>query len=99
MPPTILVVDDEPVMRDLVSGLLADEGYTVRSEPDGLVTLETVQRDTPDLVLTDLYMPRLDGLGLIARLQREWPHLPVVVLSAAIRIAGSFPWVIQPLTV
>ena len=37
MPPTILVVDDEPVMRDLVSGLLADEGYTVRSEPDGLV--------------------------------------------------------------
>jgi CheY-like chemotaxis protein len=101
MLPTILVVDDEPAVRDLVSGLLAEEGYTVRSAPDGLAALETVQRDTPDLVLTDLYMPRLDGLGLIARLQREWPHLPVVVLSAALRVSppAGVPFVAKPLDV
>ena len=99
MPPTILVVDDEPVIRDLVSVLLEDEGYTVHTAPDGLAAVEAVARESPDLVLTDLYMPRLDGLGLIARLRRERPRLPIVVLSAAIRISppAGVPFVAKPL--
>jgi two-component system, NtrC family, nitrogen regulation response regulator NtrX len=101
MPPTILVVDDEPALRDLVTELLEDEGYTVRSAPDGLAALETVAHDAPDLVLTDLYMPGLDGLGLVARLRSEWPGLPIVVLSAAIRISppAEVPFVAKPLDI
>jgi CheY-like chemotaxis protein len=99
MPPTILVVDDEPAVRDLVSGLLEDEGYTVHTAPDGLAAVEVVARESPDLVLTDLYMPGLDGRELIARLRREWPRLPIVVLSAAIRISppAEVPFVAKPL--
>ena len=99
MPPTILVVDDEPAIRDLVSVLLEDEGYTVRTASDGLAAVEAVARESPDLVITDLYMPRLDGLGLIARLRLTWPRLPIVVLSAAIRISppAEVPFVAKPL--
>ena len=86
MPPTILVVDDEPAVRDLVSGLLEDEGYTVHTAPDGLAALETVAHDTRDLVLTNLSMPGLDGAGLIAQLRREWPTCPS---SCSVRRSGS----------
>ena len=101
MPSTILVVDDEPAIRDLVSVLLEDAGYTVCSAPDGLAAMEAVARESPDLVVTDLYMPRLDGLGLIAWLRREWPHLPIVVLSAALRVSPppGVPFVPKPLDV
>jgi two-component system nitrogen regulation response regulator NtrX len=101
MPPTILVVDDEPAIRDLVSGLLEDEGYTVRSAPDGLAAVEAVEQDMPNLILTDLYMPGLDGLGLIAQLRHKWSRLPIVVLSAAIRISppAGVPFVAKPLDV
>ena len=101
MPPTILVVDDEPAIRDLVSVLLEDAGYTVCSAPDGLAAVEAVARDSPDLVITDLYMPGLDGLGLIARLRSERPHLPIVVLSAALRVSppAGVPFVAKPLDV
>jgi CheY-like chemotaxis protein len=101
MPSTILVVDDEPAIRDLVSVLLEDAGYTVCSAPDGLAAMEAVARESPDLVVTDLYMPGLDGLGLIAWLRREWPHLPIVVLSAALRVSppAGVPFVPKPLDV
>ena len=101
MPSTILVVDDEPAIRDLVSVLLEDAGYTVSSAPDGLAAVEAVARDSPDLVITDLYMPGLDGLGRITRLRSERPHLPIVVLSAALRVSppAGVPFVAKPLDV
>jgi CheY-like chemotaxis protein len=63
-PPTVLVVDDEPTIRDLVSALLQDEGYTVRQARDGLEALREVEEDGIDLVLSDVRMPRLDGVSL-----------------------------------
>jgi CheY-like chemotaxis protein len=101
MPATILVVDDEPAIQDLVSVLLEDAGYTVYTAPDGLAAVEAVARESPDLVVTDLYMPGLDGVGLIARLRRERPHLPIVVLSAALRVSppAGVPFVPKPLDV
>jgi CheY-like chemotaxis protein len=60
--------------------------------------LEVVAQDTLDLVITDLYMPRLDGAGLIARLRRERPGLPLLVLSAGIRVSPpqGVPFVAKP---
>ena len=60
---SILVVDDDPAIRDALALLLEEEGYVVHTAPDGLAALAVVARDSPDLVITDLYMPGLDGVG------------------------------------
>jgi CheY-like chemotaxis protein len=95
---TILVVDDDSAIRDALTLLLEDEGYAVRAAPDGLTALEAIAPDPPDLVITDLYMPGLDGLGLIARLRSERPDLPIVVVSAAILVSppAGVPFVAKP---
>ncbi len=82
---TILVVDDDRSLCDLITDLLADEGYEVRCAHDGLEALEAIERDPPDLVLSDVWMPRLDGHGLVARLAERRLGIPVVLMSAALR--------------
>ncbi|HET8581702.1 MAG TPA: SpoIIE family protein phosphatase [Jatrophihabitans sp.] len=81
--PRVLVVDDNADMRDYVTGLLADS-YAVRSAPDGKAALDLARADPPDLVLTDVMMPNLDGFGLLAALRADpaTMHIPVVMLSA-----------------
>ena len=81
--PRVLVVDDNADIRDYVTALLADD-YRVETAPDGRSALEAIRRHPPDLVLSDVMMPHLDGFGLLAAL-REDPHtaaLPVIMLSA-----------------
>jgi signal transduction histidine kinase/CheY-like chemotaxis protein len=81
--PRILVVDDNADMRDHIVGLLADR-YDVRTASDGAAALVMARRDPPDLVLTDVMMPRLDGFGLLAALAADpaTTTVPVVMLSA-----------------
>ena len=83
MSPTILIVDDEPTIRAFVSNILKIEGYQVIEAADGLDALEQVQRrGTPvDLVLTDIRMPRLDGVALARSLHNLYPRLPVLYIS------------------
>lgn len=78
----ILVVDDEPDIRNLVSEILADEGYSVASAKDGESARMAYAADTPDLVLLDIWMPDIDGISLL----KEWSAggalpCPVVVMS------------------
>ena len=80
--PTVLVVEDEPVIRELMAILLEDEGYTVRLASDGLEALETVEQHPVDLVLSDVKMPRLDGASLAHRLRAQPNPLPVILMSA-----------------
>jgi CheY-like chemotaxis protein len=96
--PSILVVDDDSAICDALASLLEDAGYVVRAAPDGLAALEAIAEDAPQLVITDLAMPGLDGTGLIERLQRERPGLPIIVLSAAIRVSppAGVPFVAKP---
>jgi CheY-like chemotaxis protein len=99
---TILVVDDEPAIRTLLAELLRDEGYAVLAAADGLLAQEVLERLVPDLVLTDMMMPRLDGLGLL-----RWMHervdlraVPVVLMSAVAHrdadAAGAIHFVAKP---
>src|SRR5262245_43878686 len=76
--PTILVVDDEPAIRELAVSILADEGYVVLQANDGLAALDVVQRGGVDLVLSDIMMSRLDGYGLVRHLRQRGYALPVV---------------------
>lgn len=84
---TVLVAEDEPTIREMLTEVLRDEGYRVLVAPDGLAALGVLARETPDLVLTDAMMPGLDGLALVRRL-REDPQsagVPVVLMSAVLR--------------
>jgi DNA-binding response OmpR family regulator len=86
-PPTILVVDDEPAIRALLAVFLHDEGYAVRTAPDGRAALVEVARGGVGLVLSHVKMPHLDGVAMTHQLRKRQPALPVVLMSAA-PIAG-----------
>lgn len=81
--PSILVVDDSSVDRRLAA-LLLSKGTTINIEEaeNGRAALQAIQRSEPDLVVTDLQMPELDGLGLIRRIRAQHPRVPVVLMTA-----------------
>jgi len=78
---TVLIVDDERHIVEVLAGLLEDEGYAVRRAYDGNVALQEVEAAPPDLVLSDVMMPRLGGVELARRLISL--GIPVVLMSAA----------------
>src|SRR5678816_3931842 len=77
-----LVVDDEVNARTALTELLRDEGYTVDAAADGFKALGKVADFGPDLVLTDLKMPGMDGIQLLGKLRESDPELPVVMMTA-----------------
>jgi two-component system nitrogen regulation response regulator NtrX len=104
----ILIIDDEADIRDLVSGILQDDGHHVRTAQDSDEALEAVRRRKPSLVILDVWLQgsRIDGLDLLAVLKEVDPDLPVIVISghgtietavAAIR-KGAYDFVEKPFT-
>lgn len=83
MPLDILVVDDELDIRDLVAGVLEDEGYETRGAADSDAALEAIAARRPSLALLDVWLrgSRLDGLELLDEIKRRDPTLPVLVIS------------------
>ena len=79
----VLVVDDEADIRDLVSGVLEDEGYAVRTAADSSAALEAIEERRPSLVLLDVWLQgsKLDGLQLLEEIKRRDPTLPVLMIS------------------
>ena len=79
----VLVVDDEADIRDLVAGVLEDEGYAVRSAADSSAALEAIEERRPSLVLLDVWLQgsRLDGLQLLEQIKRRDATLPVIMIS------------------
>ncbi len=77
------MVDDNADMRDYISSLLASQ-YRVHTAPDGAAALELARADPPELVVTDVMMPNLDGFGLLAGLQADpaTTDVPVIMVSA-----------------
>ncbi len=78
----VLIVDDSPDQARMVSLLLEHAGYGTESAVDGKDGLEAIARRKPDVVLTDLVMPRLDGLGLVKAVRELHPDLPVILMTA-----------------
>ena len=84
-PRKVMVVDDEPSIRDLIVAVLEDEGYDVVAATNGRRALELMPSERPDLVIMDIMMPEMDGREAYRRL-RDLPDLaqtPVVLMSAA----------------
>jgi two-component system nitrogen regulation response regulator NtrX len=83
MPDDILIVDDEADIRELVSGILQDEGYITRSARDSDDALAHVASRRPSLVFLDIWLQgsRLDGLQLLDAMKAQHPELPIVMIS------------------
>ena len=77
----MLVVDDEPMVREVLARYLAKEGYSVDTAEDGDSALRSFADDSPDIVLLDLMLPRIDGLEVFRRI-RELGQTPVIMLTA-----------------
>jgi CheY-like chemotaxis protein len=80
--PTVLVVDDSATDRRLAGGLLERVGCTVRYAADGKEALGHLAAELPDLVLTDLQMPNLNGLELVSAVKNDYPLVPVILMTA-----------------
>ena len=81
----ILVIDDDPCIRMLITDVLGLEGYDVRTAEDGLAGLRLIAARRPDCVVLDVMMPGLDGHAVLQRIRTAdgGPDLPVVMLTAA----------------
>jgi CheY-like chemotaxis protein len=83
----ILVVDDEPDVRNFLAACLEDAGFNVETAVDGLDALEKVEVCNPDLMTLDMVMPGLSGIKVIRKLREKekWAKLPVIVITAHAR--------------
>ena len=78
----ILVADDDQTTREAVLDLLTDEGYEVAVAADGQEAVALLSSFLPDLVLTDLHMPRLNGTEVVAQVKAVSPTTPVIIFTA-----------------
>ena len=90
---TVLLVDDDVMVRQSVAAFLEDAGFHVSQAADGLAAFQLFEQEQPTLVLTDLKMPRLDGLGLLRRIAESANPVQVIVMSGA----GSMQDVVEAL--
>ncbi len=81
----ILVVDDSGFQRKRTCRVLHRAGYETIDAPDGKAALESVERDAPDLVITDLNMPTMTGMEFLAAMQERGLTLPIVVLTSDVQ--------------
>ena len=80
-PPKILLVDDDPILLQMLTMHLKTEGYQILTASDGGQALTTIEQENPDLILLDLMMPRIDGMTVCAQV-REYSLVPIIIVSA-----------------
>ena len=79
----ILIVDDKPSVRSVMSAVLGEIGYRVRIAKDGLSALREIRQEIPDILLSDLHMPGMSGFELLAVVRRRFPSILVIAMSGA----------------
>ena len=104
MSKSILIVEDEEVLRQSLAELLTDEGYDVHQAGDGKLAYDFILKQPVDLILTDIRMPNMDGIELLGKLQQTAPQTPVIILTAygtvesavAAMRAGAYDYLLKP---
>jgi CheY-like chemotaxis protein len=81
LPLSILVVEDDPVMRALIGKVLKRAGHAPLESEDAVVATELLEHERVDLIITDVVMPRKDGLEFIREVRQRWPALPIIAVS------------------
>ena len=85
----ILVVDDEPLIRQTSAMVLASNGYEVRTAGDGFEALIELRQALPDLIISDLSMPNMSGFELLSVVRRRFPEIPVIAITG--KFDGTMP--------
>jgi CheY-like chemotaxis protein len=80
-PPDILVVEDDPIMREALTDWLQAAGYGVRTAADGSAGLAAVKLAVPAVVITDIHMPGTSGAAIISELKRDYPEVAIIAIS------------------
>jgi len=103
---TILTVDDSATIRDMLFAALSTLGYRVLQASDGIDGLASLRDEAPDVIVTDINMPRLDGIGFIKHVRKDTRYCstPILVLTtesdpdckARARAAGATGWIEKP---
>ena len=103
---TILTVDDSRTMRNMLRMTLEDEGYRVLEAADGLLGLDVLRGEIPDVIVTDINMPNMDGFGFIeaVRAEARYDGVPILVLTTEsdrslkdrARNSGATGWITKP---
>ena len=103
---TVLTVDDSRMMREMPAMVLREAGFNVLQAEDGLDGLKVLEEAEPDVIITDINMPNLDGYGFIEGVRRDRRHRsrPILVLSTEsdpekkgrARAAGATGWIVKP---
>ncbi len=106
MSKTVLTVDDSRTMRDMLMLALSDAGFRVVQAVDGVHGLEVLNGEPPDVIVTDINMPRLDGFGFIEAVRKDnrFRAVPILVLTTEsdqakkdrARQAGATGWIVKP---
>ena len=92
----ILVVDDEEAIREVVSTMLESKGYHCTAVSNGRAAQDQVKRVTPDLVLSDMIMPEMDGIKLLDWLRQYDPEVPVIMVTAIHDISTALDYILKP---
>jgi CheY-like chemotaxis protein len=79
----LLIVDDEPSIRESLSFVLTEIGYLVRAAENGFTALLEMGHEIPDIILSDLNMPEMSGFEFLAVVRRQFPAIPVIAMSGA----------------
>lgn len=79
---SLMVIDDDPDLREMLQEMFSERGFDVVTAPDGEEGLRLSHERPPDLIILDIFMPRMNGLEVLATLKRAHPDLPVIVVSA-----------------
>ncbi len=103
---TILVIDDETLVRESMAVYLEDSGFNVIQAVNGVQGIELFKEFSPDLVLCDLRMPEMDGMAVLARLSEISPDVPIIIVSGAGQIKdvvealrlGALDYLVKPIT-
>jgi two-component system nitrogen regulation response regulator NtrX len=105
--PTILIVDDEPSIIKSLSGILTDEGFDILTALNGYEALKTIDRESPDIVLLDIWMQGIDGIETLKEIKKKKPQIPVIMITGhgSIETAvnatkiGAFDFFEKPLSI
>ena len=77
----ILIIDDEPQIRSMLTLMLEREGYEIVEAADGVAGIKIYRQNPADLIITDLIMPNKDGIGMIIDLKKEFPDVKIIAMS------------------
>jgi len=79
---SVLIVDDEEMMRSLLEKILSREGYKIRTAEDGIAALEMLREEPSDIIISDMQMPRMTGFELLKEVKNEFPRAGVIIMTA-----------------